>query len=780
MSHHLLRGVISYLILLISFNTYCQDNYEVGVGIYDITGQIAQSNFFGYAKPGHRNKGIRDRQYARAYIIQEPNKDPVVFVCIDKAATFQAVNIEVMKKLNAKFGSLYNDNNVVISATHTHVAAGGFSHYSLYNTATGGYWKANFDNAVEGIFQSIVRAHNNIAPGSIYLNRGSLVNASINRSIEAYNNNSDARRFSPIDHEMTVLKLTQSGKEVGMISWFGVHPTSLSGDYRHNSADSKGYAALKFERLKSSSYGQNGSFVAAFANSNAGDMSPNLNMPTMRDHKTNATGPGSNEEESCDIIGQRQYDKALRLYTTATTKLTGPVKAVSRYTDYSKVTVDGKFTDGTPHTTCKAALGFSFMAGAEDGRSGFGFKEGKTKQRSGKTSDRACHCEKPIAPFFFVGRNENDPKTPKILPTSILKIGQFGILAVPAEFTVMSGRRVRKTVESIAQAGITETVLAGYSDAYAGYVTTREEYAMQHYEGASTHFGPWTLGAYRQEFDKLASLIVDSSLQLWSVPEPSVPIKQEPKYKNTNYSQDRKPSGKNFGDIKSGTNTIYVVGDIVEVEFWGAHPNNDLRVNQTYLEIQKKDGNWWTTVYTDRDPDTKLSWKRIGLHKSEINIKWTIDNDVESGFYRIMHYGKSKEVGGRLTPYTAVSSQFYVGARNFISKSENSASVSDDELEATSRIEISNSLNNIELTNEISSNGVKLYPNPNSGEFNIEFPSNLVGTYQILNIYGKILSASRIPENHFEQIDFDGPAGVYLLIAFGTDGEKHTVKFVKQ
>ena len=161
------------------------NNYEIGLGIYDITGQIAETNFFGYAVTTHRNKGIRDRQYARAYIIQEPSATPVVFVCVDKGAVFQAVTDAVMVKLQAAYGTLYTDQNVIISATHTHVGVGGCSHYGLYTTATGGYWGTNFDNMVDGIYEAIVRAHNHIAPGRIYYNKGTLTDASINRSLVA-------------------------------------------------------------------------------------------------------------------------------------------------------------------------------------------------------------------------------------------------------------------------------------------------------------------------------------------------------------------------------------------------------------------------------------------------------------------------------------------------------------------------------------------------------------------------------------------------------------------
>jgi neutral ceramidase len=48
-------------------------------------------------------------------------------------------------------------------------------------------------------------------------------------------------------------------------------------------------------------------------------------------------------------------------------------------------------------------------------------------------------------------------------------------------------------------------VICGYANAYSGYVTTPEEYDLQHYEGASTLYGPHTLAAYRQTFGMLAT-----------------------------------------------------------------------------------------------------------------------------------------------------------------------------------------------------------------------------------------------------------------------------------
>jgi neutral ceramidase len=76
----------------------------------------------------------------------------------------------------------------------------------------------------------------------------------------------------------------------------------------------------------------------------------------------------------------------------------------------------------------------------------------------------------------------------------------------------MAGRRLRETILNILKSsGIHSVALATYTNAYAGYVTTKEEYDIQHYEGASTHFGPYTLMALQQEFGKLAIAIKDGN-----------------------------------------------------------------------------------------------------------------------------------------------------------------------------------------------------------------------------------------------------------------------------
>ena len=120
--------------------------------------------------------------------------------------------------------------------------------------------------------------------------------------------------------------------------------------------------------------------------------------------------------------------------------------------------------------------------------------------------EKECHSPKPI--LLNVGDVAFPyPWDPSIVPISIFKVGQLIILNVPAEFTTMAGRRLRKAITKLASKYMLSNVhvtIAGLANSYSHYVTTFEEYAAQRYEGASTLYGPHTLSAYIQEFERLA------------------------------------------------------------------------------------------------------------------------------------------------------------------------------------------------------------------------------------------------------------------------------------
>jgi neutral ceramidase len=65
----------------------------------------------------------------------------------------------------------------------------------------------------------------------------------------------------------------------------------------------------------------------------------------------------------------------------------------------------------------------------------------------------------------------------------MFRIGQLVILLLPGEFTTMAGRRIREAVQSkLISQGIlgndSTIVIAGPSNTYSHYITTREEYGL--------------------------------------------------------------------------------------------------------------------------------------------------------------------------------------------------------------------------------------------------------------------------------------------------------------
>ena len=149
-----------------------------------------------------------------------------------------------------------------------------------------------------------------------------------------------------------------------------------------------------------------GDFVAAFASTNLGDVSPNTKGPRCIDTgkrvsihllqsyvysfsdnfalldeglpcdvgsstcngKTGlciAFGPGEDMFESTEIIGRSQYEHGIALFQNASERLDGDVAFRHSFIDMSNHSVT--LENGTVVKTCPAALGYSFAAGTTDG-----------------------------------------------------------------------------------------------------------------------------------------------------------------------------------------------------------------------------------------------------------------------------------------------------------------------------------------------------------------------------------------------------------------------------
>ena len=227
-------------------------NYRVGIGIYEVTDPAIGLQMQGFADDSQKTTGVESPLFSRAFIVEDQTTGMrVVIVSADIWARTNVVKQAVVNRLQLQFGTLiYTSDNVLISGTHTHSAPGGYAGYRLYDLTGKGFDPNTFECIVSGILTSIRKAHNNLGPGNIYLNKGDIPDCGRNRSLEAYLNNPQNERdkyanlyrdhpyrvwpygsdAGATDKEMLLLKFTKSDpsgteRPVGVISWYGIHPT---------------------------------------------------------------------------------------------------------------------------------------------------------------------------------------------------------------------------------------------------------------------------------------------------------------------------------------------------------------------------------------------------------------------------------------------------------------------------------------------------------------------------------------------------------------------------
>jgi neutral ceramidase len=268
---------------------------------------------------------------------------------------------------------------------------------------------------------------------------------------------------------------------------------------------------------------------------------------------------------------------------------------------------------------------------------------------------RACQAPKPV---FLATGSQSPPWTPQVLPLQVVRIGQLAVTVAPGEFTIVAGQRVQDAVAAALGGLARHQILAGYANAYAGYVATEEEYDAQHYEGAATHFGRYTARAYAQELAKLAAALRDGAPTPSAVTPPWLGDRQLSV--RPGIVLDAPPLGSRFGSVLRQPAAAYRRGAVVAVDFATGHPGNDLRNEGTYLEVQRRDGAAWRTVATDDDWSTVYRWERVGVAASTAHIAWAVPADAEPGTYRVVHHGDARNLLGRVSSFTGVSRTFTV------------------------------------------------------------------------------------------------------------------------
>ncbi|OBT54116.1 hypothetical protein VE04_05094 [Pseudogymnoascus sp. 24MN13] len=693
-----------------------KQEYLIGVGKGDITGPVVELNFMGYANTAQIGTGLRQRLYCRAFIVGDVNKpaDRFVYLITDIAMGDTAIRYGILQGL-AALGpeyAVYSQQNVAVTGTHSHSGPGAWLNYLLPQITSKGFDHQSYQAIVDGGVLAVKRAHESLGPGYLRTGQTKVIGANINRSLFAYlanpaeeraKYNASSEDDGSVEKDLTMLAFqSTAGKDLGVLTWFPVHGTSMLGNNTLVTGDNKGVAAYLLEK----SIG--GDFVAGFSQSNVGDTSPNVLGAWCEDgsgqqcsfeksvcsdgksEQCHGRGPFFREKDngakSCYEIGRLQYQAAADLYSKIKDGnsyiLGSSVKSYHTFNDMSHF----KFplANGTVVETCPAALGYSFAAGTTDWPGLFDFTQNDPGEpdanpvwklvsgllKAPSAAQKACQYPKPIlldvgeitVPYLW---------TPNVVDVQSFRAGNFFIIVSPGEATTMAGRRWKSAVHdaaiSMSLTGCAApvdpvVVIGGPANTYSHYITTTEEYGIQRYEGASTLYGQHTLNAYiNLTLTNLPYLAPGAT----DHPAPGSP---PPNHVNSSVSfitgvvYDNPPIGKKYGAVKADVSATYTRGQTVSVTFIGANPRNNLRLEGTYAAVQKRDAaGAWATVRDDRDWSLMYNWKRLDglLGTSDVTIVWESEANSEAGTYRIKYFGDAKApIGGKISAIEGTSGVF--------------------------------------------------------------------------------------------------------------------------
>ncbi len=639
-----------------------QNPFLVGAGVSDMTGEVAEVGFLGYATPSQNGSGVHTRQYARAFAVIDPvTGKGNLMITLDAMSGWESVRAELVRRIRAQFGSQFSEANIMLTASHTHATPGGVSTDSAYNVTTLGWHEPTFRAQVDGAAQAVREAMADLAPGNVTISQSQLTGVGVNRSAVALERDPQELLdglINGVDPTSATLRFDHNGVTRAVLNWFAIHPTSLTNQNTLVSSDNKGYAQYLLETVDHgvdlNAGGDDAAFIAAFANSNTGDVSPNTNLRP-------GSGPTDDQYLNVKIQGEKQANAVRQQLTAPGAPVGSGLDARIQYADFSAMKVDARWTGtGYAGNTCNATLGAPFAAGStEDGPGAAGFNEGVNANKvwsdfnwlAYSASQSLKDCQYPKANLFDV-RSQIQQK----LPIQIMRFGSYYLLGLPGEHNGAVGVQYRQDMAQLFGVDPSHILVQGYTNAYSHYVTTPQEYMSQQYEGGATPFGINTMGAYRQMLNTVGnSLKQGTALPIGDKPTPRTPLKST----IGKVLYDLPGVGNYYGKVL--TQPLDTTrGGTVSAVFVGAHPNNNHKLNSSYLEVQRYENGRWVKVTADNDPDTRFKWKRHLAAQSRVTIEWIIPANATPGQYRLVYNGDSKKALGAITSFTGVTNPFTV------------------------------------------------------------------------------------------------------------------------
>jgi neutral ceramidase len=492
----------------------------------------------GSGPEGRAAAGYRARLHARALLLEDRRGEILALVAADLPFTSVILHRRVAEIVRAE--APIGADRLMLAATHTHSGPGHYLDAESYNrqgSSVSGYDRSMVDFLAARIAGAVLAAWHGRRPARIAWGTTTVHGVTRNRSPGAGGAAPDSTLL------MLRVDLRSGGDTVfrpaGALSVFAVHGTGNSSENDLWDADIHGRVARLLERHADSLSASRGGAtvpgaVHLFANGAEGDVSPiwppasRCAPPTLRRTSANGSrGLRRWEWVGVDTITRRRCLAAARDGMDATSRaIAAPAAALfdalAPARESESVVISRAFTvlpltgSEAPAGLCsEAEPGAATVGGSEDVRTryerwrflGFirsAFEEGP---RAARTNPRGCQAEKRPALDGVLRRITGFGRGfPEMAQLAVLRIGGLVLAALPAEATTAAGahlvERVRAASDSMGPPAEHVAIL-GLTNGFMQYVTTSGEYRAQHYEGASTLYGPGTLGVLS---DALAAL----------------------------------------------------------------------------------------------------------------------------------------------------------------------------------------------------------------------------------------------------------------------------------
>lgn len=446
-------------------------HFQAGVARVDIT-PAPGFPMGGHSKVGKTAIGYWTRLFARAFVLEDASGHTLVLVSCDLWSVPAGLVDRVAEILLTKEETRHIDRDqLILAATHTHHSPGNFSTSAFYNTFASpsvGFDVRLFEFLAQRIGRSITEAVRARRPATVSYAVSPLPALTRNRSLPAFLMNSDREDIGAdgVDRRLAGLWMRDAAspaRVLGVAAFAAMHPTVLGSATPVYSADLFGVAASYAERrLGIESPGA----VVALFNGAEGDVS----VTSRHGDVTVARHLG--ERLGHAIVANAARDR---------------VDGVIRHR-VAQQPLAGQCLEGDAVCTADFPLYGTGALGGSDSNHRFlswlGWHEGATGNGiPGQGAKRAA-----LGPFGRLLMPSS--ALPAEAPLGVHQVGELLLVTLPGEFTAAMGRRVANEVAAAADWPSARVLLVGLANEYLSYFATPEEYSLQHYEGASTLWGP--------------------------------------------------------------------------------------------------------------------------------------------------------------------------------------------------------------------------------------------------------------------------------------------------